>query len=209
MVLNQDWNQRYVDADTPWDSGVPSEHLKTLVAEGVVSPGRALEIGCGTGTNAIFLARAGFEVTAIDLAEAALSKAKMKAEQAGVKVNFIQADATDLPRLGEPFPFVFDRGTYHIVRSINLSGYQLMLSRMVAPAGYFYVLAGNANEDGSSEKGPPRIRAHELCAEIEAADLDLVRLNESKFHLVRIANEDFEPLAWCALFRRRQCKRSS
>ena len=206
--MQEDWNQRYIDSDTPWDSGVPSEQLKNLLAEGVVKPCRVFEIGCGTGTNAIYLAQLGYDVTAVDLAEEAVKRAEKKAAEAGVKVKFIKADVTALPDLGAPFPFVFDRGTYHIVRSINLAGYQSMLGKMVAPGGYFAVMAGNANEDAAPDKGPPRVRPSDVCAELEADKFDLVSLKESKFHGVRIEGQEFQPLAWAGLFRRRQADRS-
>lgn len=206
MVLDEDWNQRYIDANTPWDTGVPSGHLKSLLTEGFIKPCRVLELGCGIGTNAIFLAQSGFDVTAVDLAEEAIKRARMKADEAGVKVNFLQADVTSLPDLGL-FSFAFDRGTYHIVRSINLAGFQSMLGRVLEAGGYYAVLAGNANEDAPPDKGPPRVGASELCAELEGTGFDLVRLIECKFHGVCIDGVEFEPLAWTALFRRRQAER--
>jgi SAM-dependent methyltransferase len=203
-----DWNQRYIDLDTPWDSGAPSEELKAVLSEGLINPCRMLEIGCGTGTNAIFLAQSGFDVTAVDLSEVAIKRAQVKADAAGVKIKFWQADVTDLPaEVGAAFPFVFDRGTYHIIRTVNLQGMQATLARVVAPEGYLVVLAGNANEDAPPEKGPPRVRASEMCAELEGGAFDLVRLRESHFHGVLIDGEEFSPLSWAAIFRRRHTDR--
>lgn len=206
--MDADWNQRYIDLDTPWDTGIPSEELKAVLSEGLVKPCRVLELGCGTGTNAIFLAQSGFDVTAVDLSEVAISRAKAKADSAGVKINFWQGDITALPaELGENFPFVFDRGTYHIVRSVNLKGMQTMLAKAVAPDGYFLVLAGNANEDAPPDKGPPRVKASDMCAELEANAFDLVRLKESNFRGIVIDGQQFSPLSWSAIFRRRQVNR--
>lgn len=204
MVIDENWNQRYIDADTPWDSGVPSKQLQSLLSEGLIKPCRAFEIGCGTGTNAIYLAQAGFDVTAVDLAEEAIKAAKSKAEKLGVKVNFIQADVLALPDVGPPFPFVFDRGTYHILRTIDIASFQRMLAQLVAPGGYYAVLAGNTNENAPPDKGPPRVRPSDLCAELEGVAFDLVQLKESNFHGVRINGQEFQPLAWAALFRRRE-----
>ena len=203
-MVTQDWNQRYIDLDIPWDSGMPAEQLKSLLSEKIVNPCRMLELGCGTGTNAIFLAQSGFDVTAVDIAEEAIKRAQAKAEKAGVKIKFIQADITALPDLGAPFPFVFDRGTYHVVRRTNVPGFQSMLAQMVAPNGYYFVLAGNPNEEAPPEKGPPRVSASELCAELEGTAFDLVYLKESQFHGVRVEGDNIEPLAWAGLFRRRQ-----
>lgn len=204
----RDWNQRYIDADTPWDSGIPSEELKAVISEGLIKPCRVFEVGCGTGTNAIFLAQSGFDVTAVDLSEVAINRAKEKAQAAGVKVNFLVADVTALPaEVGSKFPFVFDRGTYHIVRSVDLKGMQSALANLVAPDGYYLVLAGNANEDAPPDKGPPRVQASEMCAELEGNAFDLVRLKESNFRGVVIEGEEFSPLSWSAVFRRRQNSR--
>lgn len=202
-----DWDQRYVDSNTPWDSGTPSEVLTAFLEEGLVKPGRALELGCGTGTNAIFLAQRGFEVTAVDLSAVAINKAKEKAKQAGCNVNFVQADVTALPDVGAPFPFVFDRGTYHVVRGINLEGLQKTLSQVVAPGGYYLVLVGNANEDAPPAQGPPRVTSHDLCRELENEGFDLVSLQESVFHGIRVEGREIIPVAWKAILRRRQTDR--
>lgn len=205
--METDWNQRYIDESTPWDSGEPSKELTRALDQKLIEPCRVLELGCGTGTNAIFLARAGFSVTAVDLSEEALRQARSKAEAAGVDIEFIQADVTALPDLGGAFPFVFDRGTYHVVREINLAGFIETISKVVAPGGTYLVMAGNANERVHKEDGPPKVRAHELCRELEGESFDLLRLEETVFHKVKIDGRVFEPLAWVAVFRRRESPR--
>lgn len=206
-VEKVNWNQRYIDANTPWDSGIPSEELQRFVKSGIVKPGRALEIGCGTGTNAIFLAQNGFDVTGVDLSDAALQQARDKAAAAGTSIKFVEADVTKLALDEQPFPFVFDRGTYHIVRHNDLKGFQSVLSKFVAPGGYFLVLAGNANDNGPPEQGPPRVSASDLCHELECDSFDLVNLEEAHFHGIRVGGEELTPLSWKALFRRRSSPR--
>jgi SAM-dependent methyltransferase len=206
-AMQVDWNQRYVQSDTPWDSGVPSQNLKSFLDEGKIKPGRVLELGCGTGTNALFLAQLGFDVTAVDLSKVALERAREKATKAKVKINFVEADVTALPDLGGPFPFVFDRGTYHIVRKGNLSGLQTMLTNMVEPSGFYLVLAGNANTLDAPEQGPPTVRAGEIVSEIELNSFDLIELKQTLFHGIEIEGKEFTPLAWSALFQRRKRER--
>lgn len=203
-----DWNERYESAETPWDSGVPSQNLVEWLESKPVKPCRVLELGCGTGTNAIFLAQAGFEVTAVDLSELAINQARERAKEAGVSIKFLQNDVTDLPDLGAPFPLIFDRGTYHIVRDINLKGFQNTLERNCAAGGYYFVLAGSTNEPDPADHGPPRVAPQDLCAELEFDCFDLVSLEETHFHGVRINERTFTPMAWKALFRRREAKRS-
>lgn len=206
-ITEVDWNERYVTSDTPWDSGMPSRSLVEMLEKKEIKPCRVLELGCGTGTNAIYLAKAGFDVTGVDLSELAIKKAREKAEQEGVSVKFLLNDVTDLPDLGGQFPLVFDRGTYHIVRSINLKGFQNTLEKFVAPGGLYLVLAGSTNEPGPEDKGPPRVTPQDMCAELEFDSFDLVSLEESNFHGVKIGDKMFSPKAWKGLFRRRETKR--
>src|SRR5207302_243222 len=104
----RDWNQRYATGDVPWDSGQPSAELMRVLGEWKIQPCRALEMGCGTGENAVYLARQGFDVTAFDLAPLAIERAERKIRAAGVNVRLLKADVFNLPDVGPPFPFVFD-----------------------------------------------------------------------------------------------------
>jgi SAM-dependent methyltransferase len=204
MPANEaEWNQRYLDRETPWDSGEPSRELQRLLQEGLIPPCRMLELGCGTGTNALYLARQGFEVTALDLAPNAIEQARAKAAQAGLPVRFLQADALRLPDLGPPFPFVFDRGVYHHLRTVDLDRFRASLKRVSAPGGLYLTLAGNANERGAPSEGPPRVHAHEICLELGPL-FDLVQLREYRFDGVRIQGQLVSPLAWSVLLRRRE-----
>ena len=81
------WTQRYLDGDTPWDSGIRSRELARVLDEESIAAGRAVELGCGTGTNAVFLAERGFEVTAIDTAPPALARGRALAEEKGQGVH--------------------------------------------------------------------------------------------------------------------------
>lgn len=80
--LVERWDARYRTEQRPtWDTGRPSSELKRLVEQTTLRTGRVLELGCGTGVNAVYLARQGFEVTAIDLAPTALQIAEERARK--------------------------------------------------------------------------------------------------------------------------------
>lgn len=99
----------------PWDIGA-REELISLVEGGRVKPVRAIDLGCGAGANAIYLAQNGFEVTGVDFAEAAIEKARARAKEAGVKVDFIVGDLTNLRGVSGTFDFLIDYGTLDDLR---------------------------------------------------------------------------------------------
>ena len=95
------WDGSYRGGKRPfWDAGVPSGELRRVVEQGIVRPGPAVDLGCGSGTDAIYLASKGFDVTAIDIAPTALSLGREKAERAGVKVRWLLANVLSLPQVG-------------------------------------------------------------------------------------------------------------
>jgi 2-polyprenyl-3-methyl-5-hydroxy-6-metoxy-1,4-benzoquinol methylase len=108
----------YLVGFKPWDSGVtPPELVAAVEGPEALEPGRALDMGCGTGTNAVYLAKRGWEVTAIDTVGRPLKTARRKAEAAAVSPRFIQGDVTKLPELGVGggYRLVFDLGCLHSV----------------------------------------------------------------------------------------------
>lgn len=94
----------------PWVGDARPE-LVQLVTNGTLRPGRAIDLGCGEGDNAIFLARHGFDVTAVDYSSQAIAKAKAKAEQVGARVNFVVDDLTHLSHVDGEFDVLVDYGT--------------------------------------------------------------------------------------------------
>jgi SAM-dependent methyltransferase len=93
----------------PWEMG-PREELVGLVESGLVGPCRAIDLGCGTGSNAIFLAQHGFEVTGVDFAASAIEKAKRRANAAGVRAQFVVDDLTNLRKVKGTFDLLVDYG---------------------------------------------------------------------------------------------------
>ena len=195
--IDPKWNRRYHERDTPWDMGIPSRELTRVLKSGVIGGKSALELGCGTGTNAVFLAEQGFEVTAVDGAALGIERAKELATQHGARVNWIEADVCNLPDLGTTFDFLFDRGCFHCVRLVNAEGYLHSLRNCTHPGSQMLVLTGNANE--TREGGPPRLHEHELRADFEP----LFEIND--LHPFRFDDPDGPtgPLGWSCLMTRR------
>jgi len=201
-----DWNARYQSNDTPWDSGRPSAELQRIVAELDLGPQRTLEIGCGTGTNAVYLAQHGFQVTGIDLSPVAIEQAVQKANQAHVGVDWHAADllegAEDAPWfVAEPYPLVFDRGVYHVLRRTDLNGLLAVLERVTTGGSLYIFLAGNANQPPMPH-GPPQVKDEQICREL-APLFELVQLREFVFDGVVLDGQPALPLGWSAVMRRR------
>jgi SAM-dependent methyltransferase len=178
MSEQENWDARYRgNAPPPWDTGHPSNELRRRLTQMSIAPCRALELGCGTGTNAIWLAQQGFDVTAFDISPTAIDRAKAKVEQTKVQVEFLIADVYALPDL-EPFPFFFDRGCYHVVRRVNTTGYLDALQKITAAGASGLVLTGNAKEPHSP--GPPVVSEEEIRAELGKL-FEIVSLDEFRF----------------------------
>ena len=149
------WDKAYRDGRrAPWDTGKPAPELKRVVEAGIVKPCRTIVLGCGSGTNAVYLADQGFEVTAVDVAPTALSIAAEKASETGVDVRWVLADVLALPDL-QPFDFVFDRGCYHNVRYVDATGFVESLRRLSRPGTRCLVLSLDRD-------GPPGVREKQM-----------------------------------------------
>jgi cyclopropane fatty-acyl-phospholipid synthase-like methyltransferase len=100
---------------TPWDHDEAPGQLKELVEGSAVPRGRALDVGCGSGADAVYLAEHGWTVTAVDGVAQPLKKALERARAAGVDVNWVHGDVCRLEQLnlGEAFGLVLDRGCFH------------------------------------------------------------------------------------------------
>jgi SAM-dependent methyltransferase len=192
------WDERYREGNTPWDTGLPSSELVRVIAVEKVAPCRAVELGCGTGTNAVWLAQQGFDVTALDLSAEAIGRARQRAAAAGVAVRFLTADVLDPPELGGLFAFLFDRGCYHTVRRIDTDRFLRTLERITAPGTLGLVLTGNAKE--VMDPGPPVVSEEEIRAELGQV-FEIVWLREFRFD--QLAGSTARPLAWSCFVRRR------
>jgi SAM-dependent methyltransferase len=130
-----DWNEWYGSIEQVW-SGQPNVALVTEVAD--LLPGRAPDVGCGEGADAIWLARRGWAVTALDVSEVALQRASAAAEQAGAHVQWIRAALVDAPLDGGSFDLV----SAHYVALRSTPGHEAERSLLaaVAPGGLLLVV---------------------------------------------------------------------
>ena len=122
---------------TPWDTGVPPAELVALVeGEERLPPGRALDLGCGTGSNVLYLCRHGWEVTGIDMVEPALRRARSRAAVEGFGPQLVQGDVTRLDELGigHDYSLMLDLGCYHSLFPVELrNDYARAVTAVAAP----------------------------------------------------------------------------
>ena len=114
VMARPSWNESYASGELPWDTGEPEPLLVEFATAGRVRPTRTLEIGAGTGTNAIWLAEREFEVLGIDVAPLAVEQANAKLEGRALRCRLAALDFLSAAPPGGPFEFVFDRGCFHV-----------------------------------------------------------------------------------------------
>jgi ubiquinone/menaquinone biosynthesis C-methylase UbiE len=155
------WDEVY--KGTPqWDVGHPQPVFQALIKDGEIKPGRALDIGCGRGENAIMLAMIGCDVTGIDLVEDAISDAKAKAIERHVKVNFIVGDVLQLDRFfmdGE-FDIVIDSGLFHVMTDEERPVFVQQVHRVLKAGGKYFMLCFSDKEPEGY--GPRRVSKAEI-----------------------------------------------
>ena len=195
-----DWNDSYTSGEPlPWDTGEVDGHLVELCKAETLRVGRALEVGCGTGTNAVWLAQQGFEVLGVDVAPAAVEQARARASAAGSTCRFAALDFLR-GRLDEaPFDLVFDRGCFHVFDApADQRLFAERVASLLASGGIWLSLIGST-EGGPREMGPPRRSARDVANAIEPV-LAIRELSATQFDL----GGGQAPLAWRCLSVRRE-----
>lgn len=189
------WNEDYASGEPlPWDTGEPDPLLVEIVESRVVTPGRALEVGCGTGTNAIYLAEKGFDVLGLDVSDVAIEKARAQAQG---RCRFEVGDFLADPPTGDRFDFVFDRGCFHIFDSDEeRARFAANVDAALGDGGSWLSLIGST-EGPPREVGPPRRSARDVIDAIEPA-LEIVQLRSTEFHV-----RDESVKSWLCLARKR------
>jgi SAM-dependent methyltransferase len=138
----------------PWDTGISPPELMAFIE--THTPGRALDLGCGTGTNAITLAQHGWQVVGVDFVGRAIRAARRKARQAGVMVDFHKDDVTRLSGITGLFDLVLDIGCLHSLSSRQKAVYTDNLGRLLSPQGTFLLYAFISPDDSDQSPGLTR-----------------------------------------------------
>jgi SAM-dependent methyltransferase len=179
----------------PWDSGIVPPEVEAFLldhpAQLAIRKGRrtssgnrrALDLGCGSGTSSLALARAGWEVTGVDFAASAIRIARRKARQAGLTVDFRLEDVLRMHALHGPFDLVLDIGCYHSLSVAQRVDYLHNLDRLLAPEATWLLYAFFRPE---TEPGPG----------LEPFDLELIDLHLKLEKRTDGVDKKSRPSAW-------------
>ena len=141
-LLNPSWwsfEWRYWISRTPWDTNVTPPEVMAFLA--TARPGRALDLGCGTGTNAMTMAKNGWEVTGVDFSLQAIRSARRKASRAGLAIDFRVGDVADLRDLSGPYDYGLDIGCLFTLPEDHRNRYVAGLERLLRPGSPFMLYA--------------------------------------------------------------------
>ena len=148
MRVSQDsyWESAYDNGKfRHWESGYASPELIALVAAEVLPKNaRVLDVGCGGGIDAVFMAQHGFEVIGVDISAAALRIAEKRAEQAHAKVDWRRGNVLELPVDDESVDFVTDRGLFHLIQDTDRPRYASELFRILKNMGRVLIRGASA-----------------------------------------------------------------
>jgi SAM-dependent methyltransferase len=181
------FNLRYFSTP-PWDSGItPPEVFEFIQTH---PAGRAIDIGCGTGTNVITLAKTGWQVTGFDFAPRAIQIAKRKIKKANVQASLFTGDATRMKNITGQFDLALDIGCFHGLE--NKADYLTQLDRILAPNGFWLMYGFLAQTSPSTSSG-------QAPTAPGIADSDLSRISAQALTLLSRRNgvdQGNRPSAW-------------
>jgi cyclopropane fatty-acyl-phospholipid synthase-like methyltransferase len=185
----------------PWDIGKPQAPFDA-VADRITGP--VLDAGCGTGDTALFFAARGHRVTGFDFLEEPIRRARVKAAERGLAVEFLVKDALRLGDWDERFASVIDSGLFHVFSDDDRRRYVQGLAQLVEPGGRLFLMCFSDEEPGT--EGPRRVSRQELYDafadgwEIESIQPVRIEINPEFTGVTFSAGG---PKAWFAVVRRK------
>jgi cyclopropane fatty-acyl-phospholipid synthase-like methyltransferase len=200
-VPNRATFEGFYAGKAPWDIGKPQQSF-VAVADRVTSP--LLDAGCGTGETALFFGARGHQVIGIDFVEEAIRRARVKAAERGLAVEFLVKDALTLGAWGRRFASVLDSGLFHVFTDDDRRRYVQGLAQVVEPGGRLFLMCFSDAEPGA--EGPRRVSRQELYDafaggwEVESVQPVRVEVNPE---FTAVTFSEGGPKAWFAVVRRK------
>lgn len=135
------WNQFYSDRtkSVPFFQNAPDENLVSYFEGQMIHPGNVLELGCGPGRNAIYMAQKGCSVDAVDVSKESIQWATERAKEHNLQIHFIHKNIFDLPLEEGRYDMVYDSGCFHHIAPHRRISYINLVKRALKPNGYFAI----------------------------------------------------------------------
>jgi len=149
----------YRSGEPPWDIGRPQRAIVRLADEGAIE-GTVLDVGCGTGENALHLAARGIDVVGVDAAPTAIERGRAKASERDLGVEFLVADALALEGLGRLFDVAIDCGLFHTFSDPDRIRFERSLHTTLRPGARYFLLCFSEHQPG--DVGPRRVTEREI-----------------------------------------------
>ena len=162
----------------PWDTKAPKENVIAWQEAGLIR-GDVLDIGCGLGDNAIYLAKHGHTVTGLDISPTALITAERRAVDARVDVRFATTDATRLDGYTEAFDTVIDSGCYHCLDDAGRADYAVAVHRATRPGATLLLSAFSDANAATGDWPRPMVSEEELRRTLGDAGWTIASLESS------------------------------
>jgi SAM-dependent methyltransferase len=198
MTPEDRFTERYREGSAPWDIGMADVNLVHVVTTLPIAPCKAVDLGCGTGDNAIWLSQQNFIVVGVDAAEIAIEKAREKAAKANARCTFAVLNILNDQVDGAPFGFAFDRGCFHTLDSASeRKTFAKQVSRHLDANGLWLSLIADADEKRVGP-GPPQRSARDVANAVEPY-FEIPSLVSGHFG----SNRPDPPRAWICLMRKR------
>jgi len=176
-----DWDTYYIDnkiEEMPWYNKNLDHDLENEIISRNLSKGRFLDLGTGPGTQAIQLAKRGFDVTATDLSESAIDKANKLSNE----INFVTDDFLNSKLPENEFDFIFDRGCFHVFDISQRQNYVKQIKRVLDKDGVLFLKCMSIEEKELQEnEGPLRLSKQEI-RDVFSNDFEIESIKESVFH---------------------------
>jgi SAM-dependent methyltransferase len=198
MGIKKRFADYYKNGYMPWVHKNPDFNLVEMVERWPIKPCKTLEMGCGTGVDAIWLASQEFDVTACDVTEIAIEIAKKNMPVNLTNCQFHVLDCMNDSIPGAPFEFIFDRGYFHSNRTArSRKKLAKKIAETLKPGGLWLNISGSYDAP-ERETGPPRMKAKDIIYATESY-FKLLSLNATHFG----SDQEDPARAWVSLFRKR------